>query len=209
MTGHGIFAEYYTLEEALFVTNLYRLFGHDMELYDVVTRNNIRPWASARECIIEPASIDFSPAREKQIAFYTNVPREGRTHVLPNVGALLTAGAFSVAYQRPLLSVNSWRSRMVPLRPHVVTRRVKTATKFFVQAPMTYRPVQFTAMPAPKRKESGFREPPSGDTPSKPEMLRVRHLADANAFTEPSAMDVLYAGASVVESHGSEAAAMQ
>jgi len=194
MTGHGINGEYYDLQEALFVTNTYRLFGHDVNMFDAVTRKNIMPWANARECVIEAASIDFSPAREKRLAFYSNVPREGRTHVLPYISTLVGGEPFTVAYHRPSIVLNAWHSRLVPLRPHVVTARVKASTKFFVQAPMTYRPVLFTAKPVKKQKPAGFREQPGVETPSVPEQLKIRHQADANAYTEPSAEDVLYAG---------------
>jgi len=180
---HGKYLEeHLTTEQLTVLANTYRLYGHDVVFKNVMTGAEVIAWASSRECIIEPASIGFDTQLPGTLKPIINVPREGRRHVLPTIGSLMSADNAALTISMPTISVNRWQHRRTQLKPYMsLTKKAKEA-KFLIKAPMSYSPVTFTAKPLAGPDKTGFHLEPGVPTPSKPEGVII---------TERPTMDVV------------------
>jgi hypothetical protein len=180
--GYNADLEYKDLDELLPIVNMYRLFGHDVQLQDVLTKQIVQPWAPSRECIIEPSSIDFDIFEMKKLRVYDSEHREKRSHVLPNVRQLLKNGDTTMTIQQPTLKMTMFGRRTKEIRASVTRRRNKKEVKFLVKAPITYNSVAFTARAVDIKEKSGFRRKETEVPPTKPEGNKIE--------TPPSHHDV-------------------
>jgi len=189
-TPHGCYGELYDLDEQLAITNIYRLFGHDIVLRDQISGFKKHPWAPVRECLIEPASITFDPENTERLVFVSSEQREGRYHTLPGIVHMLKGGPIHVVFMQPTISINYWGCRTTPLRPVVSVNRVKTEVKFLVKAPLTYNTVGFTAREIKRTPVTGFRTEQSVATSMKPEGAIVRTKDTIDALMAQHGTDV-------------------
>jgi hypothetical protein len=175
--------EYKELHELLPLTNMYRLFGHDVQLQDVLTKQLVHPWAPFRECIIEPASIDFDIFEIKKLRVYDSDHRDKRSRILPNIRQLLKNGNTTMTIQRPTIKMTQFGHRTKEIRASVTRRRAKKEVTFLVKAPITYNPVAFTARTIDVREKLGFQRKDTEVPPTKPEGDKIE--------TQPSYHDVV------------------
>jgi hypothetical protein len=159
----------FSVEELTVLANTYRLYGHDVVFRNLMTGEDVLPWASSRECIIEPASIGFKATIPGLIFPVLNVPREGRTHVVPGIMNMLRSPGSVLTIARPTISVNRWQHRRTQLKPYMSVLKPVKIAKFLIKAPLHYSPVTFTARNVDKVDKAGFRLEPADPTPSKPE----------------------------------------
>ncbi|QGA70770.1 capsid protein [Trichoderma koningiopsis totivirus 1] len=152
---------------------IYRLFGHDLAITNLVTGVQFETWAAVRECIPDVSFIDFDPMQPKHYRIDASVSREGRSHILPPPHVLLADNTASVMIQKPTVTLSNWRQRKIPLRPSLVFSRKKKAVVFRVNAPIKYNFSQFTARAVPVQELSGFRKVTDTVPPRNPEPIRV------------------------------------
>ncbi|BDF97661.1 capsid protein [Syncephalastrum racemosum totivirus 1] len=161
------------LSEMLKVATTYRLFGYDLELENMGNYQITQTWANVRECVPEPASIDFDPARPKTNRVIRELPRQGRRHILPNIVSMLNGSAAAVTVQRPTIKITQWQRRQDPLRPNIVFKRKKTEVRFKVNAPLKYDNVLLRGKPSSIRAQPGFRNEQTAVPPVGPEAVEV------------------------------------
>jgi hypothetical protein len=147
----------FELAEALQIANLYRLFGHDIAFMNATNGEIIEPWSAVRECIIEPASLEFSVFKLVRLVAHSSRPREGRTHVLPFVKNLLMQGDTTITIQRPTIMLNHWQHRTMELRPQMNRRKKIPEMRFLVKSPLMFNPTTFKARAVGLRSKQGFR----------------------------------------------------
>nr|CAE9672667.1 coat protein [Mucor hiemalis virus 4] len=160
---------------------VYRLFGHDLVLTNLVTGVPFNTWAAVRECVPDIATIDFDPMTPKHYRIDGSIVREGRSHILPPPHVLLADNTATVLVQKPTVTLTKWGSRREPLRPSLVFSRKKKPVTFKVNAPIKYNFSQFTARAVPTQELSGFRRATDTVPPRNPEPIRV---AQETAFDQ-------------------------
>jgi hypothetical protein len=147
ISGADPVGDHFDCVRATILANTYRLFGHDTIWYDDISGEEVYPWATAKECIVEPASLDTGLSRRKALMIRSSVLREGRNHVLPNVLTMLRAGGADVVIQSPTIKMTHYGSRTKELRPSASRLKAAKEVKFLVKAPLVFDPVTFEARP--------------------------------------------------------------
>jgi hypothetical protein len=155
------------------IANMYRLFGHDTVWVDNNSGEQVYPWATSRECVIEPASVDTCLGPRKALLAWSSHLREGRNHLLPNVNTLLRSGGAQILIQAPTLRLTEYGSRTKELRPVARNRRPPVQLKFLVKAPLVYDPVTYRARPLNLASTQNFHRVMSEVPAVKPEGPRV------------------------------------
>nr|WGM49130.1 coat protein [Umbelopsis gibberispora virus 2] len=168
----SIYGKAYELDELLKIATIYRLFGYDLTVRDNVTGVDKNTWAAVRECIPEPASIEFDPTKITSWSIVGAHQRPGRSAPLPHPAVALTTG-LRIQIQTPSISINRWQQRTEPLRPSVMMTKRKGAVEFKVKASMQFNPVTFTARPQKSVQEKDFRSEHGPAPPMKPEGSKI------------------------------------
>jgi len=135
----------YDFEQKVIVANIYRLFGHEVTFRDSLNGNEKQSWAPVRECIVEPASIEFETNLAHTWEPHESSRREGRSHVLPQLRTVLDGQILNISISKPNVSLMKWQSRVVKIRPVVRLTRVKKPVEFKINTSLTPRPAIFAA----------------------------------------------------------------
>jgi len=171
--GAGIVGQAYGDRDLVVVSNAYRLLGHDVVLSDR-SKGLVRPWASAHQCVIEPASISFDPAQPTLYCFYDAERREGRSATCPDIAQVCVSGmTFVIA--RPNLRIVEWQRRRATVLPYLGSLTSKAKVEFKVRNVHSTRFTTFEALPvAPARTQpSVFHKAESLVPPTRPAGLDV------------------------------------
>lgn len=143
-------------KEVLQVATVYRLFGYDCDVTNSHTGEYAKPWAPARDCIIEGASICGLEGSRKHFDVEYAERRRGRSNVIPQPLELLEGSAAIVQIQRPAIRMSDYGERVRPARPFIQIRRSKVETKFYIKSAFSYAPDVFRARGIKMDKKAGF-----------------------------------------------------
>jgi hypothetical protein len=161
------------------VINCYRLFGHDVTLYDHALTSFTVPWANARHCIIEPACVFFDPKRPKTYSIERSHPRSGRYDPITPIIELLRSGGATFSVTKPTLAPTEWMKWREPLRIHITTRvENKARVEFKVPATFGVNPCTFSSHRYETITHQDFRSTRSEARPLFPEGKHVVHPSD-------------------------------
>jgi len=181
---HGTRTSTYDNVELLKTANIYRLFGHNITLFDNITNDQIKPWAAVNECVIEPASIRFDPNKVMKITLGWSDSREGRTVPMPALGALGQAGFLNVTIQKPHLETIKFRTSQTPVKVYVTAKRDKKPLTVKIRSGFSYTPGTFRAKQTLVYKQQGFHEVETQLPPDNPEGEKVIAPAQTTVLTE-------------------------
>jgi hypothetical protein len=163
----------YSIEELTKLASIYRLFGHEITLFDNITGERVKPWAAVNECIIEPASIGFDPTKIQKLTIGHSDMREGRAIPLPALGALSVDGSISILIQKPTVEVICFGTAQKPVRTYTTSRRDRKVVPIKVKSGYSYRPETFRASKGNTYKQLGFYEGKRHIPPDNPEGVVV------------------------------------
>jgi hypothetical protein len=166
-----------SLDNSLQLINAYRLFGYDVVMREEDDGTEIIPWAAAKECVIEPSSIEFSTTTSRRYKIVESVARPGRNHVLPNVIHALRSGQITLTIQAPTIKLAVWQYRTRETPAFVRTTKIRKPARFLIKSPLTYNPVTFTARPISKVSRQGFRQETLVVPAQKPEGIAVQDFS--------------------------------
>jgi hypothetical protein len=181
---HGTRTSTYDDVELLKTANIYRLFGHNITLFDNITNEMITPWASVNECVIEPASIRFDPKEVKKITLGWSDVRQGRTVPMPALGALGQEGYLNVTIQKPHLETIKFRSAQTPVKVYVTSKRSKKPLTVKIRSGYSYTPGTFRAKQVQVYKQQGFHDQETRLPPDNPEGMVVKEPAQTTVLME-------------------------
>ncbi|APG76047.1 hypothetical protein 1 [Wuhan insect virus 26] len=198
----GVVGKAFDLKELSVLATMYRLFGYELELKDYQTGIIKRTWAPVRDCVVDPATIEFDPISPRLWMIEGAQPREGRRHIIPTPQNLLSGEPVVIVHQKPTISVTKWKSRTKPPRPFIATSRVKAPVQFLIKAPFEYNPISFEAkeVPSHKFKLSDFQEGKSQVPPKKPEGQKILNQRTAEPAREEESIPTAGAAASLESS---------
>nr|UVG55944.1 putative capsid protein [Poaceae Liege totivirus 13] len=165
----GTRTEVYDQVELLKTANIYRLFGHQITLFDNVTQEQINPWAAVNECVIEPSSIAFDPKEVRKLTLGWSDAREGRTVPLPALGSLGVGGFLSVTIQKPHLETIKFRTSQTPVKVYVTAKRSKKPLPIKIKSGYSFRPETFQARKGLSYVQKDFHSAPLRPPPDNPE----------------------------------------
>nr|UXL82808.1 coat protein [Conidiobolus adiaeretus totivirus 2] len=170
-TGRGALGTIYTMEESLFLANLYRMFGHEAIFRDLVSKTEFVAWAPVHDCIVDPSVIEFSALQPRSLMLVDTQRREGRSDSLLPPAALLDGKPFTVTVVKPTIRPRQTYKVARVVKPVPQLPRAVKPVKFIIKAPMTYDPVKFKArlISDPSFKRPDFQNLTTEIPPTKPE----------------------------------------
>jgi hypothetical protein len=180
----GTRTEIYDRVELTKVANIYRLFGHNVTLFDIITQEQIQPWASVNECIIEPSSISFDPCQVKKLSIGWSDMREGRAVPLPALGALAVDGYIEVTIQKPHIEPIEFRTAQKTIKCYVTSKREKKPLPIRIKSNYSYRPETFQARKTLTYKQQGFQDLRAQIPPANPEGPKIKEPVQSTVSTE-------------------------
>jgi len=186
-------------EHVLSLANVYRLFGHDTTFTRIDTMQEVKPWATAHECIVEPSSVPFEHEYDVPIALRDSEERPGRHYLLPSLGSLPGSDDLVITIRRPFIDLCEYGTRKTVTSSHRPTRLKPVVGKFQIKAGARIMEhlIASRRVPAPQRKPDFHRDLPV-TTPNPPEGPRIVAPAplDVDVPAVASTRDVVAAGSS-------------
>jgi len=138
------------------MSNLYRVFGHDITWMRRIDNVELRPYANVNACVIDPYSLEEEPEEPYSMRDGTSFRREGRSVSLPNFDNIVDEPKVVVRVSKPVLTLCEWNRRDRPLPPAKFIKKTKTKVEFKIRAGATSNRAYLRSLPRPKQKE-GFR----------------------------------------------------
>nr|WGM49122.1 capsid protein [Umbelopsis ramanniana virus 7] len=174
--------------ELLKIATVYRLFGYDTELVDVITDAPMSLWAANRECIPDPSKLLAYRRLRKDWIISDISPREGRKEVIDSIQTLTSGQAATVTIQQPTISFTEWRQRVRTLRPQVIVAKKskKKEIRFKVNASVRMLDTTLMARPIAAVGKQDFRRETQQVPPVMPEEVRVEQ---GHAITAPGGVE--------------------
>nr|WMV64391.1 hypothetical protein [Uromyces fabae virus] len=127
------------------IANAYRLFGHQCVFESEGALTFREAWANAKHCVIEPASVHFSPTQPSRLYLNRSYAREGRSYPIMPAIELLRSGGGTLEISKPCIAPVEWQRWRKPLAVTVMTRREnRTKVQFQVGATFSAKPHTFT-----------------------------------------------------------------
>lgn len=162
-------------DDAVKVANMYRLFGYDMEMIDEKTEREVRPWASAHTCVIEPLSVAVNIGKTSTFLIRDSVRRDGRSAPMPHVFSLLAGDKACLTIRTPTIKVAKMQRRTSPARPFIGRNGKVAPLSYTVSSMYTARQITFKAKEIAQQytRPSGFRLAETDVPPRLPEPIRV------------------------------------
>nr|UMQ74228.1 capsid protein [Helianthus annus leaf-associated totivirus 7] len=131
--------------EWLKIANAYRLFGHQCVFESEGSLTFREAWANAKHCVIEPASVHFSPTKPSRLYLNRSYAREGRSYPIMPAIELLRSGGGVLEISKPCIAPVEWQRWRKPLAVTVMTRREnRTKVQFQVGATFSAKPHTYT-----------------------------------------------------------------
>jgi hypothetical protein len=186
----GTRTEVYDKVELLKIANIYRLFGHQITLFDIITQEKINPWAAVNECIIEPSSIAFDPKEVKKLTLGWSDAREGRVVPLPALGSLGVEGFLDITIQKPHLETIKFRTAQESVKVYVTAKRSKKPLAIKVKSGYSYRPETFQAKKGISYRQKDFHDAPRQPPPDNPEGEIVKEPEQTTVLMESDTQSV-------------------
>nr|WGM49128.1 coat protein [Umbelopsis gibberispora virus 1] len=158
----------YTPQEAITMTNVYRLFGHDVQPYHVKTGEEYPTFATAHECVICPSAILNNARDFDRLALTESTARAGRTHFLPHSSSIRHRNTFTFTFTTPVLSLNRFGRRTLPCRPSIRVASRRQEIRFTVKSSGTLQHVKIAGGGTGRVVRQGFRDVPIRTVPEQP-----------------------------------------
>jgi hypothetical protein len=140
------------------LTNMYRLFGHDTELTDILTGEVITPFADVKSCVIEPGSLQWRPTTHYNFRPSFTFKRNGRSYVLPPLNEEKTQPDFSLGITPPKISLCCYKQWRVKAAPRLVLSKTPTPVTFTVRAAFKGDPKHFEMVGKRKQRPDFHRD---------------------------------------------------
>jgi hypothetical protein len=166
----------YSTVELTKISNIYRLFGHNITIFDSLTNEAKVPWAAVNECVIEPCSIAFDCTKVRAYTLGWSDQREGRCVPLPALGSLGQEGSLKMVIQKPSIELIKFRTAQTPVTTYTTIKRDKLPVPIMIKSAYSYKPGVFKARKGIRYQQSDFRSegrqaPP--DIPEGPQVTEV------------------------------------
>lgn len=144
----------YDDRQVMRVSNMYRLFGHDVVLSRFDNGEMIKPWANSRECVLEVASTVFLKYKGKYYRMEEAEPRPGRSDNAPHLHALCVAKDPTLLIMKPAFRVTEWQKKEQPVIASLERPEKRAELKFMVRSTYSYEPQVFMARQVAEKQES-------------------------------------------------------
>jgi len=115
-----------SFKTTLQLSNLYRVFGHDLTWFKRVDNSELKPYAGVHTCIVDPYSLCEEPETPFSMRDGISSRREGRSTSFPNLDNVFDEEKIVVRVSKPVLTLCEWNKRERPLPPARFIRKTKT-----------------------------------------------------------------------------------
>jgi hypothetical protein len=137
------------------LSNLYRVYGHDVTWENRNRVGDILPYGAAKTCMIDPYSLGEVAEEPFAVRQGTSSRREGRAVSLPNLANLFDEDRVVVRPSKPVLTLCEWGRRDKPLPPTRFVKKTRVVNEFKIRAGATSSRALLRALPR-KPAPSGF-----------------------------------------------------
>jgi len=127
------------------VAQIYRLFGHELEIREEKTELLHQLFAPVQECIIYPTNLLHATRETDKLKLVCSMQRPGRSTTIPDVSALSAGQTIQADYTTPRLSMTHFNKRVLPIAPAMVLPQRTRDIKFRVKGSTVLHKVKMSA----------------------------------------------------------------
>nr|AFH09415.2 capsid protein [Xanthophyllomyces dendrorhous virus L2] len=132
-------------EDALRVAQMYRMFGHELEIRSEKTEEIHELFAPVQECVIYPSALLYNTRDTDRLKLVSSLRRPGRSSTIPDVSALTAGQTITIDYTIPRIGMHYFNKRVLPIAPSMVLPQRKREITFRVKGHTVLHKVKMNA----------------------------------------------------------------
>nr|UVG55951.1 putative capsid protein [Poaceae Liege totivirus 17] len=143
-------------DQALLLANVYRVFGHTLELQHFKTQERYGMFANVRECILSPSMLMDRTNHYDRVVVLSSSSRSGRHSSLPPGEIFATGEKLQYSVHKPQISLTRYGSRTRMAKVSVMMKQRKAALTYKVKADVIMTPMAMVARHDAPSTQPGF-----------------------------------------------------